>query len=516
LGMSTGNIYETITEIAKRRGFFWPSFEIYGNIAGFTTYGDVGVKLKRNIEAQWREYFVRRQGFFEIEDPIVNSSKVFESSGHLANFKEYASSCSQCGRGFRADHLIEEKTGMEHVETQGGDAIKRLLEENNIKCPVCDGQLKEPTLVLTMFQTQIGATGGEVGYMRPEAAQGMFTNFKRCYQANRECIPFAISQQGKVLRNEVSPRRGMHRLREFTIMELELFFDPINPSCQLLSDVESEKVRIITEDMEEKAAKQPLEITIKEAVAKGIVLTEWQGYFMGVGKRFLESLGVPPERQQFRAHLPLERSHYSSQTFDHEVQTRSWGWIEVAGHANRTDYDLKAHQKGSGVDFSILRKNGTRFIPHVIEPSYGLDRLTFVAMETAWEQRETLKEKRNIFHFPRTLAPYQVSVQPLVTKDGLPEKALTIYDKVLAEGYRAIFDDGGSIGRRYARQDEVGTPLAITIDYTTMENGILTLRDRDTWEQVAIHVDELPIKLNAYFKGAEFKTLGKLVVRGGE
>ena len=204
--MSTGNIYETITEIAKRRGFFWPSFEIYGNIAGFTTYGDVGVKLKRNIEAQWRESFVRRQGFFEIEDPIVNSSKVFEASGHLANFKEYAASCSQCGRGFRADHLIEEKTGMEHVEAHGGDAIKKLLVDNNIKCPVCGGALKEPTLVLTMFQTQIGATGGEVGYMRPEAAQGMFTNFKRCYQANRERIPFAISQQGKVLRNEVSPR----------------------------------------------------------------------------------------------------------------------------------------------------------------------------------------------------------------------------------------------------------------------------------------------------------------------
>ena len=514
--MSTGNIYEAITEIAKRRGFFWPSFEIYGNIAGFTTYGDVGVKLKRNIEAQWRECFVRRQGFFEIDDPIVNSGKVFEASGHLANFKEYAASCSQCGRGFRADHLIEEKTGMEHVEAQGGDAIKRLLVENNIRCPVCGGALKEPTLVLTMFQTQIGATGAEVGYMRPEAAQGMFTNFKRCYQANRERIPFAISQQGKVLRNEVSPRRGMHRLREFTIMELELFFDPLNPACPWLKDVEEERVRLITEEMEEKGAKEPMEVTIKDAVAKGLVLTEWQGYFMGVGKRFMESLGVPPERQQFRAHLPQERSHYSSQTFDHEVYTRSWGWIEVAGHANRTDYDIKAHQKGSGVDMSVLHKDGTRYVPHVIEPSYGLDRLTFVVMETAYELRETAKEKRTIFRFPRNLSPYQVSVQPLVTKDGLPEKAMTVYDTVLAEGYRAVFDDGGSIGRRYARQDEVGTPLAVTIDYTTMEKGILTLRERDSWEQVTLHVDELPARLHAYFKGAEFRSLGQLVVRGGE
>jgi len=251
-------------------------------------------------------------------------------------------------------------------------------------------------------------------------------------------------------------------------------------------------------------------------VAKGLVLTEWQGYFMGVGKRFMESLGVPPERQQFRAHLPQERSHYSSQTFDHEVYTKSWGWIEVAGHANRTDYDLKAHQKGSGVDMSVLRKDGTRYVPHVIEPSYGLDRLTFVVMETAYELRETAKEKRTIFRFPRNLAPYQVSVQPLVTKDGLPEKAMTVYDMVLVEGYRAVFDDGGSIGRRYARQDEVGTPLAVTVDYTTMEKGILTLRDRDSWEQVTVHVDELPARLHAYFKGAEFRSLGQLVVRGGE
>ena len=514
--MSTGSIYEILTEVAKRRGFFWPSFEIYGNIAGFTTYGDAGVKLRRNIEALWREHFVRKQGFFEIEDPIVNSSKVFEASGHLANFKEYATTCSQCGRGFRADHLIEEKTSLEHVEAQGGEAIKRLLVENNIKCPVCGGALKEPTLVLTMFQTQIGATGAEVGYMRPEAAQGMFTNFKRCYQANRERIPFAISQQGKVMRNEVSPRRGMHRLREFTIMELELFFDPLNPTCQWLKDVEEEKVRLITEEMEEKGVKEPIEVKVREAVEKKLVLTEWQGYFMGIGKRFMEGLGVQPERQQFRAHLPQERSHYSSQTFDHEVQTKSWGWIEVAGHANRTNYDLNAHQKGSGTDMSVLRKDGTRFVPHVIEPSYGLDRLTFVAMETAWEQRDTVKEKRNIFHFPRNLAPYQVSVQPLVTKDGLSEKAMTVYDIILTEGYRAIFDDGGSIGRRYARQDEVGTPLAVTIDYTTMEKGILTLRDRDSWEQVNVHIDELPSKLHAYFSGEEFKNLGPILQRGGE
>ncbi|MBM3292161.1 glycine--tRNA ligase, partial [Candidatus Bathyarchaeota archaeon] len=337
------NIYEIITEISKRRGFFWSSFEIYGGMAGYVTYGDYGVKLKRNIEALWREYFVRKQGFFEIDDPITNPSKIFEASGHLSNFKEYATICNQCGRGFRADHLIEEKIAQEHVEVLGVEAIKKLLVENKIKCPTCGGELKEPSLVLTMFQTQIGATGNEIGYMRPEAAQGMFLNFKRCFQANRERIPFAISQQGTVMRNEISPRRGVHRVREFTIMELELFYDPQNAVCRWLSDVENERIRVLTEEMVENQLEEPLEITVKEAIIKKVVLTEWQGYFMGLSKKFLCSLGIPSEKQRFRAHLPQERSHYSSQTFDHEVFTKSWGWIEVSGHANRTDYDLKSH-----------------------------------------------------------------------------------------------------------------------------------------------------------------------------
>jgi glycyl-tRNA synthetase len=509
------NTYETISEIAKRRGFFWSSFELYGGIAGYVTYGDFGVKLKRNIEALWREYFVRKQGFFEIDDPITNPSKIFEASGHLTNFKEYATVCTQCGKGFRADHLIEEKIARERVEALGGEAIKQLLIQSKIKCPACGGDLDEPKLVLTMFQTRIGATGNDIGYMRPEAAQGMFINFKRCFQANRERIPLAITQQGTVMRNEISPRRGMHRVREFTIMELELFYDPENPSCRWLKEVEEEKVRILTEDMVEKQIDVPLEMTVKEAVSKKVVLTEWQGYFMGTSKKFLCALGIPEDKQRFRAHLPQERSHYSSQTFDHEVLTKSWGWTEVSGHANRTDYDLKSHMKASGVDMNVLRTDKTRFIPHVIEPSYGVSRLVYAAMEFAYEQKKSNNENRNIFKFPRDLAPYHVSVQPLVTKDGLPEIAYGIYDNLLKAGYRAIYDEGGSIGRRYARQDEVGTPLAITIDYDTKESGIATMRDRDTWKQVKVHVEELEDKLKLFFKGAEINELGPLFEKNG-
>ncbi|MFQ6053448.1 MAG: glycine--tRNA ligase, partial [Candidatus Bathyarchaeia archaeon] len=224
--MAPSDVYERVMEIAGRRGFFWPSFEIYGGLSGFYTYGDLGTKLKRNIERVWREFFVRRHGFLEVETPIINASRVFEASGHLDHFKEYMVQCARCGQFFRADHVIEEEMGLENVEAMGLEGLKRLLREGDIRCPECGGELKEPVMFLTMFQTTIGATGGEVGYARPEAAQGMFLNFRRGFQHAREKLPFALAQAGKVLRNEISPRRGLLRLREFTIMEVELFFDP--------------------------------------------------------------------------------------------------------------------------------------------------------------------------------------------------------------------------------------------------------------------------------------------------
>jgi glycyl-tRNA synthetase len=502
------NLYDTITALAKRRGFFWPSFEIYGGLRGFMTYGDLGTKLRRNIMNVWRKFFVRRQGFLELDAPIINPSKVFEASGHLENFKEYLVECTQCGRSFRADHLIEDRTGMENVEAMGGDAIRRLLLEKDIKCPRCGGGLKEPVMFLTMFQTEIGATGGAVGFTRPETAQGMFLNFRRGFQHAREKLPFALAQTGKVLRNEISPRRGLLRVREFTIMELELFFDPQQPSCPWFDEVSGESIRLLTEGMEAEGEKTPLETTVREAAESGYIQTEWNAYFMGVSKRFVSHLGVPPERQRFRAHMPAERSHYSAQTFDHEVHLDSWGWIEVAGHAYRTDYDLTAHQRGSGDDMTVLRSDGTRFVPHVVEPSFGLDRLSYMALETSYERRK----KRNILHLPRYIAPYQVSVFPLVTKDGLRDKAVQIYQLLLNARFVAAYDESGSIGRRYARSDEIGTPLAVTVDYDTLESGAVTVRDRDSWEQVTLNVGDLAERLRRYHDNElEFNELGEKV-----
>jgi glycyl-tRNA synthetase len=504
--------YDTIAEIAKRRGFFWQSFEIYGGMSGFVDYGDLGTKLKRNIEQLWKEFFVRRQGFQELEAPVINPQRIFEASGHLDHFKEYSAECSQCGNSFRADHLIEDKTGLENVEAMGGEAIKRMMVENKIKCPRCGGELKEPELFLTMFKTEIGATGGEIGYLRPETAQSMFINYKRGYINAREKLPFALAQSSKVARNEISPRRGMLRLREFTIMELELFFDPENPACPWFNDVKDTVIRFYTEEMEAQHVKEPKMLSIMEAVEQGLILTEWQGYFMGLGQKFMEALGVPEENQRFRAHLPDERAHYSAQTFDHEVKLDTWGWTEISGCAYRTDFDLRNHQQASGQNMEVLREDGTRYIPHVVEPSYGLDRLVYIVMENSYERKEA--EKRNIFHFARTLAPYQVAVFPLVSKDGIEEKADEVRDLLQKKGFWVIYDTGGSIGRRYARVDEIGVPLAVAVDYSTKENNVLTIRDRDSWEQVSLNLAELPAALEAYFKGEkEFNELGEKVVR---
>jgi glycyl-tRNA synthetase len=504
--------YDIIAEIAKRRGFFWPSFEIYGGMSGFTTYGDLGTKLKGNIEKLWKEYFIRKQSFLEIEAPVINPERVFVASGHLENFKEYSTECNKCGRSFRADHLIEDKTGMENVETMGGAVIKRLMIDQKINCPSCGGVLKEPELFLTMFKTEIGATGGEVGFLRPETAQAMFLNYKRGYIHSREKLPFALVQSSKVARNEISPRRGMLRLREFTIMELELFFDPKDPICPWYDEVKDIVIQLYTEEMMLNEDSNPKIISVKDAVNEGYIHTKWQGYFMGLGQKFISALGVPEECQRFRAHLPDERAHYSAQTYDHEVKLDTWGWTEVSGCAYRTDFDLMNHQESSGQSMEVRRGDGTRFIPHVVEPSYGLDRLVYIVLENCYERNQ--KAKRNIFRFPKELAPYQVAVFPLVTKDGIEEKAEEVRDLLLKRGFWVVYDIGGSIGRRYARVDEIGVPLAVAVDYLTKNENILTIRDRDSWEQVSLHLNDLPSALEAYFNDdKDFQKLGDKVIR---
>jgi len=575
--------FTAINEIARRRGFFWQSNEIYGGVGGFITYGPLGAKLKQNIEAKLREIFVNKLGTLEIESSVITPGKVFEASGHVNHFKEPMVECSQCSKRFRADHLLEEYAKKSCVETEkmSLEEIQKALEKNDITCPECGGSFKPLQQFLTMFQTTIGPYSSAIGYGRPEAAQGIFVEFNRLYTMAREKLPFGVIQIGHALRNEISPRQGLIRLREFTIADLEFFFDPEEPNCYRLKDVENETLQLYLAPERQKCSEKAIEVTIKDALTQKLIHSEWQAFFMAMAKKLLTEIGVPAENQRFIEKLPWEKAHYATQCFDQEAYVDRWGWIEVSGHAYRTDYDLRCHMKASGADLRVYKEyeipmkeeqlvvkpimakmgpafksevakvaemlskapaeevaaslekdgyylvenyrilpehvdvnreisvvRGKRFIPHVVEPSFGSDRLFYVALEYAYR----VKDDRVLMSFPRSIAPTQVGVYPLVSKDGLVEKAQEVHKLLINEGFAAEFDETGSIGRRYARADEAGVPLGITIDYDTLKDNTVTIRDRDSWQQVRSPIKDLPELLNKYFQGkTSFEDLGTLL-----
>jgi len=575
--------FAIINELARRRGFFWQSYEIYGGAAGFATYGPYGAKLKQNIERKFREFFINKLGILEIESPIIAPDKVFEASGHVDHFKEPMVECLKCKKKFRADHLLEEfaKISESEAEKLGSKELWEAIKKHKIHCPDCGGNFSEPKMFLTMFKTTIGPYSKSVGYGRPEAAQGIFVEFRRLYEMGREKFPFGVLQIGHALRNEISPRQGLIRLREFTIMDLEFFFDPENPNCFLLKDVENEKLRLVLAENRLKGAEEITEVSVKESLSRRYIKAEWQAVFMAYAKKLLMELSVPTEKQRFIEKLPWEKAHYSLQSFDQQFYDERWGWTEVSGHAYRADYDLKQHMAFSGEDMRVYKEyekpmereqlvikpimaklgpifkkeaakvaemlskadpdeiqtamkkygycmigkykilsehveinhqkimeRGKHFIPHVVEPSFGSDRLVYVALEYAYR----IKDNRAMLSFPRDVAPVQVGVYPLVSKDALPEKALELHKILLNEGFTAEYDEAGSIGRRYARADEIGIPLGITVDYKTLEDNTVTIRDRDSWKQVRTLIEDLPELLRKYFKWKiNFDDLGRSV-----
>jgi glycyl-tRNA synthetase len=575
--------YTAINELARRRGFYWQSFEVYGGVGGFVTYGPLGARLKQNIENKLRSIFVNQLGILEMESSIIAPAKVFEASGHVNHFKEPMVECSKCHKRFRADHLLEEYIQMSCTEAEkmSLSEIKNTIEKNNIHCPECGGTFNEPQQFLTMFETTIGPYTGATGYGRPEAAQGIFVEFNRLFSAAREKLPFGVIQIGHALRNEISPRQGLIRLREFTIADLEFFFDPEEPNCCQLKDVENETLRFLLAETKLKGSQETVELTVKEALSKKVILAEWQAFFMVMAKKLLIEIGVSADKQRFIEKCPWEKAHYASQSFDQEVYVDRWGWVEVSGHAYRTDYDLGCHMRASGADLRVFKEyktpveteelvikpvmaklgpafkknaatvaellekadpekvltfmkkdgyfmaedykilpehvdiscqktvaRGKRFIPYVVEPSFGSDRLFYVALEYAYN----VKDDRVIMSFPRSIVPIQIGVYPLVSKDGLVEKSVEVRNLLVQEGFTIEFDETGSIGRRYARADEAGIPLGITIDYDTLKDKTVTIRDRDSWKQVRSQIDDLPAILRKYFQGkANIEDLGKVL-----
>ncbi len=569
---------DKFNDVVAESGFYWPSFDVYrGKVeaGGFYDYGLLGVLLKRNIIEKWRRMFILPylEFTYEVETPVIMPGIVFEASGHVENFTDYLVTCSKCGRKYRADHLVEEELGKRgiKVKTEGLNEVEltNLIRRNNIRCPACGGELSDVQKFNLLFKTTIGPYSENIGYLRPETAQGMFVNFNRIYRIMGK-LPMAIAQVGKVGRNEISPRQGLVRLREFSQMEIELFFDPQDPSCPYISDVNDVKLRLLTEEDVAKGVSEPRVVSVEEAVKMGYVANEWMAFYMALSVKFLKSLGVPEEKQMFIAKLPNERAHYARMVYDHVVYTERFGWLEVSGHAYRGDYDLSRHASYSGQDISAVRRlkepkvieehrvypnpsrirevygseaplvlralagvnpeelvrelegkgevivngfkvtkdmvfiktearkvNTESFIPHVIEPSFGIDRILYVTLENAY----TLIDGRIVLKLPRDIAPITVAVLPIVSRGELIKVAKDIRMNLINEGITAIYDDNGTIGARYAKWDSLGTPLAVTIDADTLKDNTVTVRDRDSRAQIRVKIQDLVSVIRDLLKG---------------
>ncbi len=579
--------YEQVLELAKRRGFLWNSFELYGGTAGFFDYGPLGAMLKRRVENIWRDIFVINEGYYEIEVPTIGIEDIFIASGHVGGFSDPLTECQKCHEAFRADHLVQDL--VENPDTLSAEELSAVIGTNNVKCPECGGKLGSAYEFNLMFKTSIGPGGKRMGYLRPETAQGMFVDFPRLLKFYRDHLPFGATQIGKAYRNEISPRQGVIRLREFTQAEAEIFIDPRDKTHPKFKDVADIVMNLYSQ--EGQASGETKKMSLGEAVKNGIIAHEFLAYCLAMTHKFLIRVGVSVEKMRFRQHMLDEMAHYAADCWDAEILSDRFGWVEVVGIADRTDFDLKAHAKQSQKELSVyvaydspkkVRKfvvkpdmgvlgpmfkgkagkvanalkalkaeelsgddievtvdgemikinkdsvkfetiteeiHGENIIPHVIEPSFGIDRITYSLLEHSYFEEEA-KEKiededeesgelRIVLRLPPEVAPVQAAVLPLLSRDELIKPGTEIVYKLRKAGILVAFDDSGTIGRRYRRNDEIGTPYSITVDYRTLEDGTVTIRDRDTMKQVRTPISG--IENNVYdliYRGKSFENAG--------
>lgn len=453
--MAVEKTMDKIVALCKNRGFVFPGSDIYGGLANSWDYGPLGVELKNNVKKAWWKKFVQESPYnVGLDSAILMNSEVWIASGHVGGFSDPLMDCKECKARFRADKLVEDhmtENGAEVASADGwtNEQLKEYIESNNIVCPKCGKMnytdIRKFNLMFKTFQGVTEDAKSEI-YLRPETAQGIFVNFKAVQRTSRKKVPFGIAQIGKSFRNEITPGNFTFRTREFEQMELEFF-------CKPGTDL------------------------------------EWHKYWKDYCWNFLINLSVTPENLRMRDHGEEELSFYSNATSDIEYLF-PFGWGELWGIADRTDYDLKKHQEHSSQDLSYLdQTTNERYVPYVIEPSLGADRVTLAFLVEAYDEEELEGgDVRTVLHLHPTLAPFKAAILPLSKK--LSERALDVYSE-LSKKFNIDFDETGSIGKRYRRQDEIGTPYCITVDFDTLEDEAVTIRNRDNMQQERIKISEL-------------------------
>ncbi|EAU86846.1 glycine-tRNA ligase [Coprinopsis cinerea okayama7 len=603
--------------LLNRRFFYAPAFEIYGGVAGLYDYGPPGSALQANIISEWRKHFIIEEGMLEVDTTIMTPSAVFETSGHVARFADWMVKDVKTGDVLRGDHLVKnvlearlagdrEARGLEaapvaedpkkkkkkaakatavklddavvqeyetilaQLDNYGGPELGELCRKHDIRNPDTDNEVGEPQQFNLMFQSSIGPTGQHKGYLRPETAQGHFLNFNRLLEYNNGRVPFASAQVGRSFRNEISPRAGLLRVREFTMAEVEHYVDPDDKSHPSFKDVRHVEIVALDKHTQEAGSSETKKITVGEAVDKGIIANETLGYFIARIYQYLINIGIDPARLRFRQHMGNEMAHYATDCWDAEIQN-SYGWTECVGCADRAAYDLSVHSNKTGTplivrqalkepivtekevpewnkkvmgktfkgDAGILQKHidsldeaaliklkgelaqGSavvkteegkeftltpevltierktfkqsirEFVPNVIEPSFGLGRILYCLLEHSFWAREQDIE-RGVLSLPPLVAPTKVLIVPLSAREEFDPLVQEITAKLRKAGVFSRVDDSNtSIGKRYARNDELGTPYGLTIDFASVQNRTVTIRERDTMDQRIGKIDEV-------------------------
>ena len=552
---------ERLMSMLRRRGVILPAFQIHGGVAGLFDFGPVGGRLRRRLKNVWLNHWLSEGDIVEIDSPTITPESVLIASGHVGEFNDYMSECNGCNSAFRSDHLIDDYHP--NPDSLNSGDLDQIIIENAVICPSCGkSEWSNCRPMNLMFSTQIGAMkGSRPAYMRPETAQGMFMLFPALYRHFRSRLPFGAIQSGKGYRNEISPRQGMIRLREFNMAELEYFIDPDVLIPHDFSQWDGVKFNLV----QDPEFGEPVSMSPGEAATENIIRHPTVAWFMARTWDFLTSVGIKPTKIRFRQHESDEMAHYASDCWDAEI-LGSYGWIECVGIAHRGCYDLGAHEAATGdnnlrawraydepkiVDKTVLAgvgsiigptfksqaglvnqalselehtspdfpfeltlangatviieknmveekriqntEHGEWFLPHVVEPAFGIDRILWHILDHAYEETEKGGEKYTILHLENSVAPIDVAVLPLMEKDGLDSLAEDLHKSICSEANLVSYYDGsGSIGRRYARADEIGVPWAVTIDHESMQNTTATIRRRDDGKQIRVAINDIP------------------------